>query len=242
MFRQPYSGFNRVPFVRTCTLTWNGLETTCLICNLSILGVYVHLEAALELGQEVTLRFRLADDGLEIEAVAVVAWVNEVPPESAAGLPLGCGMRFVRVAPADLRRIATLVAEFLVAPQEQVQVGIEQPFTGRVRIPFITPCTLSGRFGTRHGSVCNLSTLGVYVAVAEIPASGARGSITFHLPGNDLELTSGFKVTWQNPDFPNRVHALPPGCGLLFEQLGAQEEKLIAAFVNDYLQVVADCS
>ncbi len=239
MYRQPYSGFNRVPFIRTCTLVQNGLDTTCLICNLSILGVYLHLEAVLERGCEVTLRFRVADHEPEIEAVAVVAWVNEVPPEGAAGLPLGCGLRFIRVAPDDLRRIAALVAEFLTAPQEKVQVGIEQPFTGRVRVPFITPCTLAGRFGVRHGSVCNLSTLGAYVAIDEIPARGTRGSITFHLPGDGQDLTTDFKVTWQNPDLPNRVHALPPGCGLLFESLGVREEKLLAAFVNDYLQTVA---
>ncbi len=239
MFRQPYSGFNRVPIIRTCTLESDGLATTCLICNLSILGVYLHLEEAPARGREVNLRFHLADDGPEIEAAAVVTWVNEVPPEGAGGLPLGCGLRFVRVDPTHLRQIAALVAEFLAAPQVRVQVGVEQPFTGRVRIPFITPCTLAGRFGVRHGSVCNLSTLGAYVAIDEIPARGARGSITFHLPGDARELTTEFKVTWQNPDIPKRVHALPPGCGLLFEQLGEREEKLLAGFVNDYLQAVA---
>jgi len=240
LFRQPHSGFNRVPFVRKCTLAWDGLETACLICNLSILGAYVHLEAPLEQGRGVTLRFRLQDDGPEIEAAAVVSWINDVPAKDPAGLPLGCGLRFTQVAPDDLRRIAALVAEFLVAPREQVQVGIGQPFTGRVRIPFIAACTLIGRFGTRQGHVCNLSTLGVYVAIAEIPAQGARGGITFNLPGKDGEFTADFKVAWQNPDSPNRVHALPPGCGLLFEHLGPREEKLLAGLVNDYLQAVAD--
>ncbi len=240
MFRQPHSGFNRVPFVQTCTIEWDGVRTSCMVCNLSILGVYLHLEAPLEAGRKVTVRFRLPDQGPEIQAEAMVSWLNVVPPAGATGLPLGCGVRFLRVPPADLRRIAAVVADFLAAPREQVQVGIEQPFTGRVRIPFIAECTLTGRFGTRHGNVCNLSIVGVYVAMNEIPAVGARGQIRFQMPGNGGEFASEFKVAWQNPAFPNRVHALPPGCGLRFENLGESEAKVLAGFVQEYLMAVAD--
>ena len=240
MFRLPRSGFDRVPFIRACTLEADGFESTAMICNLSILGVYLHLESPPDRKREVTLRFRLLDDGPEIEAAAVVTWVNDVSPEGVAALPGGCGLRFLRVAPDDLRRIAALIADFLAAPREQMRVGIEQPFTGRVRIPFITTCTLSGKFGTRQGSVCNLSIVGVYVAIGQIPAPGARGRIAIHLPGRGDEFRAEFRVTWQNPDFPKRVHALPPGCGLKFENLGVQEVGQLAALIQDYLQTVAD--
>lgn len=238
VYRQPHSGFNRVPFVQKCTLTWDGLETPCLVCNISILGVYVHLEAPLARHREVRLRFRLADEGPEIEAAAVVTWVREAPADDATGLPPGCGLRFLRVAPEDLRRIAALVASYLAAPQEQAGAGVGQPFTGRVRIPLITACTLTGRFGKRRGSLCNLSELGVYVALADMPAMGAPGRISFLLPGAAEEFSADFRVCWQNPEYPVRAHALPPGCGLRFEQLGRHEEQLLKRLVKDYQRLL----
>ncbi len=237
LFRQPRSGFNRVPFVQSCTLAWEGVESASLVCNLSILGVYIHLDhlgVPLERDHEVTLRFRLPDGGPEIEAVAGVTWVNDVAPADGTGLPRGCGLRFLRVAPDDLRRIAALVSSFLAAPQEQAAVGVGQPFTGRPRIPFIAACTLTGKFGTRQGSLCNLSVVGVYVALADIPATGARGRISFEIPGATPQFAADFRVTWQNPAFPVRAHALPPGCGLCFEHLGEREEGLLIGLVSAY--------
>lgn len=215
-------------------MAWDGLETVCLVCNLSILGVYLHLDAPLDRHREVTLRFRLADDGPEIVAAAVVTWINDTAPEGPADLPLGCGLRFLRVEPDALRRIAALVAAFVAAPQEQAGAGVGQPFTGRARIPLITDCTLTGRFGTRHGSLCNLSVLGVYVALDDMPALGAHGRVSFHLPGVDEEFSADIRVCWQNPAFPARAHALPPGCGLCFENLDESQVELLAGLVRDY--------
>lgn len=234
VYRQPHSGFSRVPFVQSCTVTWDGLETSCLVCNISILGVYLQLEAPLERRREVTVRFRLADEGPEIEAAAVVTWVNEASPESATDLPPGCGLRFLHVAPDDLRRIAALVKAYVAAPEEHSGAGVGQPFTGRARIPLIAACTLTGRFGTRHGSLCNLSVLGVFVALEDMPALGALGRISFHLPGVEEEFCADVRVCWQNPAFPLRAHALPPGCGLCFENLGAREEELLMRLVKEY--------
>jgi Tfp pilus assembly protein PilZ len=239
VYRQPHSGFSRVPFVQSCTVSWDGVATECLVCNISILGVYLHLEAPLERRREVTLRFQLADEGPEIEAAAVVTWVNEVPPEGATGLPRGCGLRFQRVDPADLRRIAALVAAYIAAPHEQAGAGVGQPFTGRLRIPFITACTLAGRFGIRHASLCNLSVLGVYVALEDMPAMGAHGRISFHLPGASEEFRADVRVCWQNPEFPARAHALPPGCGLCFENLEPRQEELLRTLVSDYQRALA---
>jgi hypothetical protein len=239
VYRQPHSGFNRVPFVQSCTVAWDGLESECLVCNISLLGVYLHLDAPLERRREVTLRFRLADEGPEIEAEAIVTWVNETPPEGATGLPRGCGLRFLRVPAEDLRRIAALVAAYIAAPQEQAGAGVRQPFTGQVRIPLITACTLSGRFGIRHGSLCNLSVLGVYVALEDMPAMGALGRISFHLPGVAEEFRADVRVCWQNPLFPARAHALPPGCGLCFENLDAAQEELLRGVISDYQRSLA---
>lgn len=238
MYRQPHSGFNRVPFVQDCVVTWDGLESACLVCNISILGVYLHIEAPLERRREVTLRFKLADEGPEIEAAAVVTWVNETLPDGATDLPPGCGLRFLHVEPQDLRRIAALVAAYVAAPQEQAGVGVGQPFTGRVRIPFIAPCTLTGRFGTRQGNLCNLSILGVYVALRDMPAMGVRGRISFPLPGRREEFAADVKVCWQNPEFPSRARALPTGCGLCFENLDEEQKGVLGGLVSDYQQAL----
>ena len=101
------------------------------------------------------------------------------------------------------------------------------------------PSSPPARFGTRRGSVCNLSVVGVYVALGEIPAPGTRGRIAFRLPRSESEFATDFKVTWQNPDVPNRMLALPPGCGLHFENLGAREEELLSDIVNEYQHAIA---
>ena len=103
-----------------------------------------------------------------------------------------------------------------------------------MRIPFITPCTLAGRFGHRRGSLCNLSVLGVYMALEDMPAMGAHGRISFHLPGATEEFRADVRVCWQNPEFPARAHALPPGCGLCFENLEPRQEELLRGLVSDY--------
>lgn len=236
MFRQPHSGFSRVPFVQLCTVQWDGVEVTTVTCNLSILGLYLHFENPLELEQEVVVRFLLPDDGGEVEAAAVVTWRNDSPPDEVRALPAGCGLRFLRVAPEDLRRIAALVSNYLDAPHEHAGAGVAQPYTGRVRIPFIAACTLRGKFGVRHGTICNLSALGVYVALKDLLADGAHGSVSFRIPGTAGEFTTDFKVTWQNPDFPSRAQALPPGCGLYFENLRVEETALLMGLVTDYQQ------
>ena len=110
-----------------------------------------------------------------------------------------------------------------------------------MRIPFIAACTLTGRFGTRRGSVCNLSVVGVYVALGGNSSRRApAGRIAFRIPRSGEEFEADFKVTWQNPDVPNRMRALPPGCGLHFENLGAREEELLRELVSDYQRAIAD--
>ena len=97
MFRQPHSGFNRVPFVQACTVVWDGLETSCLTCNLSILGLYVHLEAPLERSREVTQLFmlvqRVNDDYLFLHPQTRRCTVYEKRPDVCRQFPQTMGIR-----------------------------------------------------------------------------------------------------------------------------------------------------
>ena len=155
------------------------------------------------------------------------------PSESIGELPAGFGLRFVSLPPEDVRRLAALVAAFQASPGPQV--GIDQPFTGRVRIPFVESCTLRGAFGEARGSTCNLSVLGVYAALDRIPEKGAEATISFRLPSFPGLFERPVVVVWQNLNRPDRVHALPPGCGLRFTFLSPVDEEILASRVSEYL-------
>ena len=235
MQRTPHSGFHRVPFVQICDVEIDGARRRGMTCNLSILGAYVHLEDPPPRNTEVVLSFRLPDDGSLVLAGSRVTWVNDSPAENVTALPVGCGVRFLSVAPSDVRRIAGLVQAFLAAPAGEAQVGVGVPPSGKVRIPFIAACTFEGEKGKTEGSICNLSTLGVYAALERIPEVGETGRIKFHVPGRALPLSAHVTVAWSNPEFGRRMLALPPGCGLRFEGLTAFDEALLARLVEDYL-------
>lgn len=235
MLRRPRSGFDRVPFVQVCDFAFADVRRRALLCNLSILGAYVHVEAPPPSGSELSLCFRLPDDGPEIQAGVTVTWVNDAPADSVTALPLGCGVRFQAVAPDDLRRIAAMIAGFLASPPEQLQVGVGPPPSGKVRIPFIASCVFAGEEGETRGSVCNLSTLGIYATLDRIPEVGERGRVRFPVPGLGGEFETDATVAWHNPDHPQRMQALPPGCGFRFENLSPIDEAVLTTLVGEYL-------
>lgn len=233
MFRHPHSGFVRVPFVQTCVVTARGRAERGMVCNLSMLGVYVHLENRPEEGEEVDLSFDLPDGGSRFEAAAVVTWVNDTPAESASALPSGCGLRFSSVAPVDLRRVAAIVSAFQHEPRPLW--GVSQPSSGRVRIPFVAACAVSNSAGLAQGTVCNLSMLGIYVAIDPPPEPGESVVVAFRLPGVDGLFERSAVVAWQNLDRADRMHALPAGCGLRFVNLFAEDQIALAHLIEGYL-------
>lgn len=235
MFRQQLSGFHRVPFAQACDFDYRDFRTRALICNLSALGAYVHIYNPPPVGSPVALSFRLPDDGTLVLAAARVTWIHDAPAENPTALPLGCGVRFVTVAPEDVRRISALVEAFLKSPHGEAQVGVGLPPSGKVRIPFVAPCVFEGEAGTAQGSVCNVSALGVYAALDRIPEVGERGRITFEVPGMAEPFAALASVAWDNPEYPRRMRALPPGCGMRFEGLTPVHDAVLAALVDGYL-------
>jgi Tfp pilus assembly protein PilZ len=232
VYRQPRSGFTRIPYVQACTLEVDGREREAMSCNLSLLGAYLHLEPPLEPGTRVSLRFPLPDGEGAVSAEAVVTWINPAPPASATALPAGCGVRFTGLSPADLRRLSALVASFQTEPRPQI--ARPEPEPEKVRIPFVAPCVVAGPGGPVRGSVCNLSANGVFVAVHPIPEEGAAVIVGFRLPGLDDLFERVAKVAWRNLDGPSRVRALPPGCGLRFANLSDSDRARLAALIHEY--------
>ncbi len=233
MYRQPRSGFTRIPFVETCRVKQDGREWVGLLCNVSVLGVYLHLEPLPRLGSAVTIEFPVPDGGADVAAEARVTWVNEAPPDSVEDLPQGCGLRFTALAPEDVRRLSALVAGFQAEPRPLP--GRPEPRSDKVRIPFVAPCVVSGTAGPRRGNVCNLSRDGVYVGLDTIPGAGEAVIVAFRLPGQQEAFERIAVVAWRNPEGPGRVHALPPGCGLRFANLSVADRSQLAALVDTYV-------
>lgn len=232
MYRQPRSGFTRIPCVQACRMVVDGREGEAMLCNLSLLGAYLHFEPPPDPGTHVSLRFTLPDGEGAMAAEATVAWLNVAPPASATALPAGCGVRFTGLGPAELRRIAALVASFHSEPRPLLER--HEPRPEKVRIPFVAHCVLAGAHGTARGSVCNLSASGVYVAVDPVPEEGARVIVAFRLPGVEDLFERAAVVAWRNPEGPTRTRALPPGCGLRFANLSADDHARLAALIDEY--------
>ena len=232
MYRLPRSGFTRIPYVQSCRVRVDGQERTGLLCNISVLGLYLHLEPRPEIGTAVALEFALPDGGPPMAADARVTWVNEAPPDSVEALPPGCGLRFTALAPSAVRRLSAVVAGFTAAPHPLP--GRDEPRAEKVRIPFVAPCVLSGADGPRRANVCNLSRDGVYVSLESVPRQGEAVIVSFRLPGLAEAFERIAVVAWRNPEGPGRVHALPPGCGLRFANLSAADSALLADLVETY--------
>jgi Tfp pilus assembly protein PilZ len=82
--------------------------------------------------------------------------------------------------------------------------------------------------------LCNVSRFGVYVTVEDIPALGEEVRISFPLPNVDGPVEASAVVTWQNLDEPQKVDSLPPGCGLRFASLSAQDGMRLDTLIAEY--------
>lgn len=235
MYRKQKSGFDRVPFVQRCEIEHGDARVPAMLCNLSILGAYVHSESPPLAGTAIGIRFALPDDSTDVVANATVTWVQLAPAGGPAGLPTGFGLRFTTVAPEDLRRIASLVARFLSEHELQYQVGVGMPPSGKARIPFVAPCTFESEAAPIRGTICNLSTLGIFAALERMPREGARGRLRFPIPGLAGQFESEAVVAWRNLEHPKRMPALPSGCGFRFENLAPLDVLVLETLVEDYL-------
>jgi hypothetical protein len=73
------------------------------------------------------------------------------------------------------------------------------PHSGFTRIPYVQPCLIDG---TSRGVTCNISLVGLYVAVDPIPSYGATVTVSMRLPGLDRLIEMPMVVAWVNPDKP----------------------------------------
>lgn len=109
MINQPYTGFIRVPYEPPCRLVGAKGAQEGRLCNISVKGVYVTLAPIANVGEVLRLTFNLPDDGKPVDVQVEVAWRNTERDRKVLRLPLGCGLHFLDLSPADFERIAAFV-------------------------------------------------------------------------------------------------------------------------------------
>lgn len=221
----------RMPFVTRCEIRQGDRIAAGLICNFSAHGCFLHVDPIPS--GELDLTFSLPDGGPPVAARVAVQWVNEGGLATASSLPVGCGLRFVLMAPSDRWRVEALVETY--RGQSALPVGAETPESPAARVPLIAPCTLRGDFGEARGSTCNLSMFGVYAAVDPIPGVGERVWASLALPRKRTAFEQWATVTWRSDGPPTWHRPLPPGCGLRFEGLGMTDMRYLSQLVEEHL-------
>jgi hypothetical protein len=105
--QQPHSAVWRVPLRGVCHIQGNRVAAAGAVCNLSLGGVYLAIDPAPRVGENVLLSFVLPGGAGPIAVEAVVCWDNS--GRKAPGLPAGCGLEFLAPPWADRLRIEATV-------------------------------------------------------------------------------------------------------------------------------------
>ena len=232
MLNQPHSGFNRIPYAQRCRVARGTATADGVVCNISVVGLYLTMDPIPAVGETLRISFALPGGGDPVEATGLVTWQNTEEPERVEMLPPGCGVRFQSLAPADHQRIERLVNEHRAALP--LGVGAEQPRSGFVRVPYLRRCQLMIGGRPHVGVVCNVSALGAYVALDVLPEVGALATVSFMLPRETRRFVSAAVVAWRNPPESPKVDRIPPGCGLRFIDLLAEERARVEKLVLQY--------
>jgi hypothetical protein len=121
-----------------------------------------------------------------------------------------------------------------VRPQS-VREPVERNTRGMLRVPFIRRCALAFDDGTSASTfTVNINVLGAYVARDQMPGLSQAVTLTLATPGKDQQLVLRGVVTWLNPRQQHPVHSLPPGFGVKFDPLSAEDRRCIEGVVDDY--------
>ena len=104
-----------------------------------------------------------------------------------------------------------------------------------LRVPFVRRCALAFDDGVAASAfLVNINVLGAYVAHDEMPSLGRGVRLQFSLPDSDHELSLEGSVAWLNPRQQHPVHSLPPGFGVKFRGVSAEDIRSIERVITDY--------
>ena len=109
------------------------------------------------------------------------------------------------------------------------------PRPALLRIPFVRRCDLAFDDGaTASAFLVNINVLGVYVASDEMPRLRQGVRLQFNLPDSDRALSLDGSVAWLNPRQQHLVHSLPPGFGVKFSRISAEDVRSLEQVIADY--------
>jgi PilZ domain-containing protein len=109
---------------------------------------------------------------------------------------------------------------------------------GHRRVTCDDPCDLFFEGTRRQARLGNVSVVGIYVALPEpLPPLDGRVVVTFALPGDRAPIACVGRVRWCNEPSAYKGSgstkpSLPPGCGIEFVALGANDRDYIAQRVD----------
>jgi uncharacterized protein (TIGR02266 family) len=107
-----YSNLRRVPYVRQCRLVRGEQALSGLVCNISVMGVYVTTDPIPEVGERLRVCFPLPGGETLADVSAVVTWQNTLQRHRVHSLPPGCGVRFLDLSTAHRDRIDAFVEAY----------------------------------------------------------------------------------------------------------------------------------
>ena len=112
------SGLLRVPFVRACSLLFDGgVPDSDFIVNINVLGAYLASDDQPQLGRGVVFRFQPPGNEREVELRGQVAWLNPKQQHPVHSLPPGFGVRFASLSDSARARIEEIVREYAARQQ-----------------------------------------------------------------------------------------------------------------------------
>jgi len=167
--------------------------------------------------------------------------------EQDAGMALSLGATGYITKPFEPQGLVRLIEASLPGFQErratERQWWFQQPASGVQRVECSQVCEVSLGPQRSHGVVCNMSTRGLYLALAALPMprEGDTVSLTFSLANDPVPIRCEARVAWVNPsarltESGAVAHGLPAGCGVMFTKIDLADKERIDARVKAALR------
>jgi Tfp pilus assembly protein PilZ len=122
-----------------------------------------------------------------------------------------------------------------VALNEEPPPSPPQAKAALLRIPFVRRCTLAFDDGVSASAfLVNINLRGVYIASDDLPRLGQAVGLRFGLPDSDRELSLEGAVAWLNPRQQHPVHSLPPGFGVQFRNVSAEDTETLERVIMEH--------
>lgn len=110
-----------------------------------------------------------------------------------------------------------------------------EPLLRQSRISHIRRARLEVAGHGEDALIIDLGLNGAFIERVEALPVGSPARLTFLLPGNELAIEADCRVAWSHgASEPLRSKQLPPGLGLEFTRLGADDRRRLEAFLVEH--------